>query len=299
METPISHISDTALWIAGYRAQEAARPDALFNDDLAKKLAGERGAEMVRITPNTHLMAFAMAMRTTGIDRLVGHAIALGVDTVINLGAGLDTRPYRMKLPPGLNWIDVDFPSLIDYKDQQLAGDTAVCKLTRIGADLSSADERQKLFARLGSETNKAVVITEGVIGYLDRDEVEALAWDLMHIPSFQYWIMDFSQGRFRRGRHSAGLKDILKNTPVRFGVADPITFFRRLGWVVNKVIYILDEADRHGRRLPVMFPWSILMKLFPGPLRRMANKTYGYVMFEQDSGNIGGEKIYEVLKFS
>lgn len=103
METPISHISDTALWIAGYRAQETARPDAIFNDPLANKLAGERGVEMVRVTPKSHLMAFAMAIRTTGIDRLVEHAIALGAATVINLGAGLDTRPYRMKLPDDLN----------------------------------------------------------------------------------------------------------------------------------------------------------------------------------------------------
>lgn len=55
-------------------------------------------------------MAFAMTLRTVAIDRLVQMAIARGVDTVINLGAGLDTRPYRMELPPTLRKLPPMFP---------------------------------------------------------------------------------------------------------------------------------------------------------------------------------------------
>lgn len=142
--------------------------------------------------------------------------------------------------------------------------------------------ERQELFARLGSETQRALIITEGVIGYLNNGEAETLARDLNAISSFRYWIMDFSQGYFRAGGHSSKLNNILKNTPLKFSTADPLAFFERFGWITKEIIYILDEADRQGRRMPFMFPWSLLMKLFPGPLRRLANKTYGYVMFEK-----------------
>ena len=34
-----------------------------------------------------------------------------------NLAAGLDTRPYRMDLPPSLRWIEVDLPDILDYKE--------------------------------------------------------------------------------------------------------------------------------------------------------------------------------------
>jgi O-methyltransferase involved in polyketide biosynthesis len=84
----INNVSYTALWIAAYRAQESERPDAVFKDPLARKLAGERGFKMVEATPIKEHMAFAMVARTTGIDRLINVAIERGIDTVINLGAG-------------------------------------------------------------------------------------------------------------------------------------------------------------------------------------------------------------------
>jgi methyltransferase (TIGR00027 family) len=280
MDNDISHISDTALWIAGYRAQETERPDAVFKDVLAKKLAGDRGMEMVRTTPNTEAMAFAMVVRTVAIDRLVEEAIHYGVDTVINLGAGLDTRPYRMKLPAQLSWIEVDFPGMINYKNEQLKFEKPVCQLQRIACDLSGETGRRKLFSELSSKTKNALIITEGVIGYLTDQQAASLSADLFAMPSFQYWIQDYSQGKFRKNRQTKMLKKKLKNTPLKFQSADPIKFFGKQGWIVKENIFILDEADRIGRRLPLMFPWSLLMFLFRRKLREMGNKTYGYVMF-------------------
>ena len=98
----IENISDTALWIAAFRARETARADAVFKDHLADKLAGKKGHQIVDATPNSAAMAYAMVARTTAIDRLVMDTISMGIDTVINLGAGLDTRPYRLSLPPQL-----------------------------------------------------------------------------------------------------------------------------------------------------------------------------------------------------
>jgi hypothetical protein len=42
---PIRHISDTALWVAVYRAQESELADAVFRDPYARKLAGDRGMQ--------------------------------------------------------------------------------------------------------------------------------------------------------------------------------------------------------------------------------------------------------------
>ena len=110
----IRDVSDTALWIAAYRAQESEREDAVFKDRWARKLASERGIEMVEEMLHSEDMAFAMVMRTVAIDRLVSSAIAQGVDTVLNLGVGLDTRPYRMELPSHLRWIEVDREKLTE-----------------------------------------------------------------------------------------------------------------------------------------------------------------------------------------
>lgn len=44
----VRDVSDTALWVAVYRARETERPDALFRDPYARRLAGARGEQIAR-----------------------------------------------------------------------------------------------------------------------------------------------------------------------------------------------------------------------------------------------------------
>lgn len=280
----INNVSDTALWIAAYRALESERPDAVFKDPLARRLAGERGFKMVEATSIKDHMAFAMVTRTTGIDRLINIAIERGIDTIINLGAGLDTRPYRMPLPVNLRWVEVDFPNMIEYKTRLLENEKPACHLLRIATDLSNDQERKSLFARLGAEAKRALLITEGVVGYLTNEQGAQLSKDIFAIPTFHYWIMDY-HGGFRRHRRATDLKKILTNAPLQFNVEDPIAFFTSHGWKVHENIYLLDEGDRIGRHLPPFkFPLNIFIKLFPKKAREIGNKTYGYVLFGKPS---------------
>jgi O-methyltransferase involved in polyketide biosynthesis len=50
-EPLIRNVSDTARWVAAYRAQESERPDAIFRDRFARRLAGERGEQIARMMP--------------------------------------------------------------------------------------------------------------------------------------------------------------------------------------------------------------------------------------------------------
>jgi methyltransferase (TIGR00027 family) len=278
----IQHVYDTSRWIAAYRAQETARPDAVFKDPLAERLAGSRGMEMIRVTPNTNNMAFAMVIRTTAIDKLIQATIDLGIDTVINLGAGLDTRPYRMPLPSTLKWIEVDFPHLIEYKNEILKNEKPVCLLQRIAADLSIEMERLKLFIHLDNSTQKALIITEGVIPYLTNDQAAQLSKDLHAMPHFQYWIQDYRNGGYNRNKHTESLQKMVRNTPFLFTEADPVTFFSRHGWRVVQNIFLLDEADRIGRRLPMKFTWTLMMRLFRQKMRAAINNTYGFALLSK-----------------
>jgi methyltransferase (TIGR00027 family) len=276
----INNVSDTALWIAAFRALESERPDAVFRDGFARKLAGEKGFQMVEATPIKKYMAFAMITRTTGIDRLINEAIERGIDTVINLGAGLDTRPYRMPLPINLHWVEVDFPHMIEYKSPLLQNDKPACHLQRIAIDLRNDDARKALFARLGAETKRALVITEGVVGYLTNEQGAQLSKDIFAVPSFHYWIMDY-HSRLRSHRRNRLFKKMLAKAPLQFDVADPIAFFTSHGWKVQDKIQILDEGDRIGRKMPTLkFPYNVLISLFPKKAREIGNQSYGYVLY-------------------
>src|ERR1700738_2085835 len=101
----IRNVSDTARWVAVYRAQETERPDPIFRDPFARRLAGERGEQIARMMPLGGGNAWSMITRTYLIDRLITAELRRGADMVVNLAAGLDSRPYRMQLSPSLRWI--------------------------------------------------------------------------------------------------------------------------------------------------------------------------------------------------
>src|SRR5437660_8317995 len=164
----IEHVSDTARWVALYRAMESERPDALFHDPFARKLAGERGERILASMRKGRAWAWPMIVRTAVMDELILRAIQRdGVGTVLNLAAGLDTRPYRLSLPPALRWVEADFPDVIAYKQEQLARERPVCVHERVGSDLTDAGRRRALFARIGTAARQALVVSEGLLIYL------------------------------------------------------------------------------------------------------------------------------------
>ena len=116
----VTHVSDTARWTALHRATESARPDALFRDPFAERLAGEHGRAIVATVPRSTRNGWWLIARTKLIDDAIARAIADGCDRVLNLAAGLDTRPYRMDLPSDLSWIEADLPDLLAEKTQLL-----------------------------------------------------------------------------------------------------------------------------------------------------------------------------------
>lgn len=191
---PIQDVSETALMVAVSRAYENEQPRPLYRDPFALKLAGERGNQIVAKLPKAGLamQRWMMAIRTRIIDDLIEQAVSSGVDTVLNLGAGLDTRPYRLNLPKDLHWIEVDYPNMIELKESRLAEDRPACKLTRIPCDLADATARQALLSKSANEAKQALVLAEGVIPYLTETDVGALADEVRSNAAFRYWIVDY-----------------------------------------------------------------------------------------------------------
>ena len=163
MSMSIEHVSDTARWVAVYRAMETERPDAIFRDPYARRLAGEKGEEIVRGMKRGRSAAWAMIVRTAVMDEIIEGALAGGADTVVNLAAGLDTRPWRMELPASLRWVDVDFAGILDYKLDALAGETPRCAYRSLRADLTDGGARRDALADATQGSSRTLVVTEGL----------------------------------------------------------------------------------------------------------------------------------------
>ena len=76
----VESISDTALWVAIHRARESERPDALFRDPLARRLAGERGERIAASLAGSDRSEWPWAMRTLLFDRIIAGQVANGAD---------------------------------------------------------------------------------------------------------------------------------------------------------------------------------------------------------------------------
>src|SRR5205085_4449510 len=134
--------------------------------------------------------------RTWLFDRFVTRLAAHGVDLIVNLAAGLDTRPYRMALPRSLRWVEVDLADVLDYKEEALGDAVPACELERVRLDLTNEDARRGLFARLARGSTHAAVLSEGLLVYLMPDAVGSLARDLAAPPPFEHWVVDLASPR-------------------------------------------------------------------------------------------------------
>ncbi len=281
-EPLIRNVSDTARWVAVYRARETERPDAHFRDPFARRLAGERGEQIAKSMPLGRDNDWSMITRTWLGDQFINEQVQQGVDMVINLAAGLDARPYRMHLPVSLKWVEVDLPEILAYKEGVLRGEKPVCCLERIRLDLSNATARRELFADLGSRSTKAVIITEGLLIYLNSDDVAGLATDLAAPPSFQSWILDIASPGLLRLLAKRMAKLQKANAPFKFAPPEGPNFFIPYGWTPVDVRSLLKTAARL-KRLSLIFR---LFALLPETEKSRRNRPWSGMCLLKKQGS-------------
>jgi methyltransferase (TIGR00027 family) len=208
-EARVEHVSDTALLVAAARAFETERPDGLIRDPFARRLTGARGMALVpQSTDLQGWMALGIGLRTRTVDDVLVETVAShGIRTVMILGAGLDTRPWRLDLPRELRWIEVDFPEILRYKTNLLAGETPKCRVEQMPADLNDAAQRQAVFTAAGSAPG--LILTEGLLLYLPATTTEAIATEPAQLSGIRYWVVEIAAFVLMRNAHQGKMEDI------------------------------------------------------------------------------------------
>ncbi|MGD1148068.1 MAG: SAM-dependent methyltransferase [Thermoanaerobaculaceae bacterium] len=281
---PLRSVSDTALLVAYHRAMETRRPDALFHDEFAVRLSEGRGEEIARKLPYGRRMAWSTIVRTVVFDEMVLRLMPRGVEAVINLAAGLDARPYRLPLPPSLRWIEVDLPDMIREKNEALAAETPRCRVERIPLDLSQSRQRRDLFARLGTESANALILTEGLLVYLAPQVVGELAEDLRAVGSFRHWVIDLATPMIRkRVNRWWGRKLKRANTKYQFAPEEGTKFFEPHGWHEAEFHELFEHSIRLNRPMSGIWMFKLMSRLMPRRTARMREQwRAGVVLLER-----------------
>jgi methyltransferase (TIGR00027 family) len=267
-------VSDTARWVAFHRALESERPDALFVDPFARRLAGERGRRIAEDMPTVagshpgpRGLASPLAVRTKSFDEMILDSVqSIGANAVLNLAAGLDARPYRLPLPSSLVWIEADRAPILDEKTEVLASAKPACIVERVAVDLADDQARTRLFDLV----------------YLDEAQVASLADGLRARPSMRRWILEsVAPEVLKRNMRAWGKVLAQANAKWKFARPDGFDFFRPRGWSPTVRRPFMVEARRLGRESEVPHAWLLraLSSLSGRFRRRMENLVVYGVM--------------------
>jgi methyltransferase (TIGR00027 family) len=219
-DTDPAVVSSTAYWIAAVRARETERADRIFVDPYAKALAGRRGLEIMRRSEAVggRRNEF-IPVRVRWFDDRVQAAVAGGCGQVVVLGAGLDTRAWRLALPAGLAWFDIDHTA---FADKEALG-AVRCRRRFVAADLTG-DWAPALLAAGFSAAVPAVWLAEGLFYYLAADTATALLATAATLSAPGSVLLADIMPPSRRPRRVPGV-------PAPFGTGDPAALLASGGW--------------------------------------------------------------------
>jgi methyltransferase (TIGR00027 family) len=183
-------VGATALGVAAARAAETARPDALIRDDYAYLLtaaAGPAWAQMASADDawlgddedarRMHEMARNyQAVRTHYFDGYFHAAVRTGIQQVVILAAGLDSRAYRLDWPGGTTVFEIDQPKVLAYKTSTLDAHGAVPKARRVAVAVDLRDDWPAALIAAGFDpTQPTAWLAEGLLPYLPGDAQDRL----------------------------------------------------------------------------------------------------------------------------
>jgi methyltransferase (TIGR00027 family) len=224
-----------------------------------------------------------LAVRTQAFDEMILDSIqAIGADAVLNLAAGLDARPYRLPLASALVWIEADRTEILHAKAEVLAQAKAACVVERIALDLADEPARRTLFDRVAASHARVVVVTEGLLVYLEEGVVASLADGLRARSSMRRWVLEsVSPEVVVRNMRAWGKVLAPAHAEWKFAPPDGLDFFRRHGWSPTIERPFFAEARRLRRDREMSYAWLVhVLSALSGRFRSRlaASVVYGVV---------------------
>ena len=184
------NVGSTAIGAMAFKAMESFVPERqrLFDDSVAirflppflgfvirqKLLRSALQGLLERRMPGTY---GGMVCRTRYLDDVVMASVSTGIRNIVIVGAGFDTRPYRLELGAAVRVFELDLPAMIEAKKQRvtqvlgkLPGHVTYIAMDFDSEDLSAALTREGL-----DQQARVILILEGVTQYIGKPAVESM----------------------------------------------------------------------------------------------------------------------------
>lgn len=190
------------------RALDSRAEQSILSDVMADEILHE-----IEFDPAT--LPFAakgmrdIALRAKKLDEIVERFVARHPDAVVlDLGAGLDSRYFRVNPPSTVDWYDIDFPEVVAARQQVMPPRDNV---HTIGASLTDPHWLDQV-----PTDRPAVIVADGLVAFLAQDAFVSLLNRLTgHFPGgelafnaytrFHVWVL-------KRYSGTASLADVVAN---------------------------------------------------------------------------------------
>ncbi|MEQ1731388.1 MAG: class I SAM-dependent methyltransferase [Vicinamibacterales bacterium] len=275
----ISPVARTAFYCCALRADDAERVRPVCGDTFAARFLDDD----IRTQLRPMLAQSGSSASNVARHRLIDDALRsrLSADPdlrVILLGAGFDTRAFRMS---GGRWWEFDSPELVDFKEQRLPAASAPHPLIRAALEPNGGNLDEALGSVAGDD--QAVVVLEGVSMYLTPAMLSVTARAIRrHLPRATL-ICDLMTPAFCR-RFSRSLRKELSQQGVEFepGDSHPRNAIEGAGYRVVTHASIVGRAREAGT---VKVPGWILSTF----LRELRDGYQVWTFAPADATNVTG----------
>lgn len=272
-----SIVSYSSCLIAASRALESERPDALVVDPLAMILAGEKAiSEKRRSSSGDKDTTWRIAIRTKYFDTVIvdffaSHHAAQKLQ-VVHLGAGMDSRAYRLDAPDGAIFYEVDNIDVLELKTRLLAGAVSNPKTTAkirdmirrgnqrkrsIGTNMEFDDWKTKLLRVGFVEAIPTCWVLEGLTYYLQDDAtVHQLFGIMRQLSASGSRLVVSVASKASVARAKASTNELMQSWS--WGNDEPQNFISNSGWTchMEDVVALGEKQANYGR-----FPQSQAME--------------------------------------
>ena len=220
--------------------QDAERDKPVCGDTYAKAFMNEQGLQILETFKDETRPNASNVGRHRIIDDLLRQELVANPNlTVVIIGAGFDTRAFRLK---GGTWIELDEPQVIAYKEERLPATISDNELQRISIDFATDSLEQKLASFAGR--SPVTVVIEGVLLYLEEAAIGKLLETLGRLFPRHKVICDLmTRDFFEKNAGTIHEKLTGMGATFKFTIDNPEEVFLKSGYRELEKIPIIEKS--------------------------------------------------------
>ena len=194
---------EDSLWLTlCARALDNRSPHPILGDAMADQIVRTLDYDYGQLHIDTNLI-LNVALRAKKLDQVASDFLAHHPDAVgLDLGAGLDTRVFRLDPPSTVDWYDVDFPPVAAARERLIP--------EHPNAHVIGADVRDPAWLDAVPGGRPAMIVADGLMGFLTQDELVSL-WNRLigHFPGGELVFNSYTRFAIWVTRHARGTKSV------------------------------------------------------------------------------------------